>query len=219
VDEPHDQGSLGSDAAPLSSNSQALFESLSRREVRLGRLYLGGCLALQQVANPERIPIAAYSFRELMELMPRYLGLPVAAKPPGLKNLLTDLLPYWGRAKAERQDGSKSRDARAALDRRLRIFYETWRSGDMTRSETRLTTLRGIDPAGLPVPDVLENRRTAEWAELYDYFNDVLHHRIASTENDFQAYLNSLERLLLDFFRPRAFDDYAEIDAIIAEGR
>jgi hypothetical protein len=45
----------------------------------------------------------------------------------------------------------------------------------------------------------------------------VAHHGDCSNE-EFEASADAVERLLLDYLRPRTFDEFATMDAIIEEG-
>jgi hypothetical protein len=204
----------------LSPEQQMLVVALTDKGADLAEIYVGACVALGDARNPQRVFLAAYCCRELMDHMPRYLDVPsLPREPPGLKQLITDmLLPAWNELEAAVDDNA----VRRATDRfigRFRKFFERVQAALHTRRERNELTLQGIDPSRGRLPQVLLNLRIRDWAEFGDYFNAVLHHnKPECTVAEFRDRMAAFEHFLLSYLRPKAFEDYAMIDQIIAEG-
>src|SRR5687768_1740148 len=71
----------GPSVPQLTGEQIALIEALNDRDTRLGPIYLGAVRALLDATNPERVPQAAHSIRELLEKLPRWIDAPVSAGP------------------------------------------------------------------------------------------------------------------------------------------
>ena len=52
---------------------------------------------------------------------------------------------------------------------------------------------------------------------MREYFLSITHHRRATEERELRQCVDALERFLLERLVPRTFDDFAEIDALLAE--
>ena len=48
-------------------------------------MYLGALMVFDQGGNPDRLALAAHSFRELMEKLPRYIDVPAESSPSSAK--------------------------------------------------------------------------------------------------------------------------------------
>jgi hypothetical protein len=82
-----------------------------------------------------------------------------------------------------------------------------------------IPTLRNValGPSAGSLPPFIEDQRAREWKARHEFFDRVAHHGDCS-EEEFDASADVVERLMLDYLRPRTFDDFAAIDAIIEEG-
>jgi len=215
-------GTLNEDLARgrLSPEQQMLVVALTDKSADLAEIYVGACLALGDARNPQRIFIAAYCCRELMDHMPSYLDVPsFPREPPGLKQLINDmLLPAWKELEAAVDDNT-IRTATHRFIGRSRKFFTRVQAALHTRRERNELTLQGIDPSRGRLPPVLQDLRVQDWAEFGDYFNAVLHHnKPECTVAEFRDRMAAFEHFLLSYLRPKAFEDYAVIDQIIAEG-
>jgi hypothetical protein len=56
----------------MSVQQLALYEALGERAEELARMYIGALIVLANPDNPDRLPQAAHSLRELMEKIPKY---------------------------------------------------------------------------------------------------------------------------------------------------
>jgi hypothetical protein len=208
----------------LSGQQRALYEALSEKDERLAGMYLGSLLVLRQIENPDLLALAAHGLRELMEKLPRYLDLPVAAKPPSLKEKVRSLLQSWGSAARHSQclldpawSGAIDGPLRKFL-KRTQEFFSWFESEHPTRKQQTAKVLRSLDPINRPLPAPIEQLRIEEWDKCHNYFEGVSHHTILLPPEDFTSWLAVLERFLLDRLRPRTFEDHTEIDRIISEG-
>jgi hypothetical protein len=210
----------------LNGQQRSLYESLVARDPRLATMYLGAVVVLKHGENPDRHAQAAQSIRELIEKLPRYLPLdvPVPADSSRLSDKLPPLAAAWEKVVAH-PSWSTTKDWSGSIDAVMRRFLKEAREffewHKIERPVARKRTaqvLRGLDPTRLPLPGPIEAMRVDEWLEYRDHFTDVAHHRRESTTEEMDAWIVSLEGFLLDRFRPRTFDDQADIRRIIAEG-
>ena len=208
----------------LSGQQRALYEVLSEKDERLSGMYLGSLLVFRQVENPDSLALAAHGLRELMEKLPRYLDLPVATRPPSLKEKVRSLSKSW--SNAERSSERRGNPAwSGAIDgplqkflKKTEEFFAWFKLEHPTRRQQTAKILRSLDPMDRPLPTPIEQLRIEEWDKCHDYFEGVSHHTILSSSEKFTPWLVALERFLLDRLRPRTFEDHSELDRIIREG-
>ena len=215
---------LRCDQIDLLGEQRALHLALGEQHGDLARMYLGTLMALRQLDNPERLPQAAYSIRELMNRLPDYLDVPMPAHSERGGDWVGSLRNCWKTAltnSACRQNATWEGNIDAPL---VKLMLELegflkWQDELHPRRRDEVAALwRRLDPAGGKLPVKLEAINYKEWSDLYAFFNGILHHGRAVTFDEFQAKLTATERLLLDRLRPRTFADWQTIDDIIREG-
>jgi hypothetical protein len=75
-----------------------------------------------------------------------------------------------------------------------------------------------LDHRKLKLPKPIKDAHISEWDSYDRFFQGVSHHGHIPTEDEFNGYLESFERFLLDRLKPRTFDDQSVLKAIIEEG-
>jgi hypothetical protein len=208
----------------LIGEQRALYLALGDQHADLAALYLGVVIVLRHGDNPERIPQAAFSIRELLVKLPNHLDVPMPAHRERLGDRIDVVKKCWDSAakhSTSRQNGTWKGTIDGNLERLLTKLEDLFRWRDEHHPHRRdevAALLRRLDPAGGKLPTQLESVNYKEWSDLSDFFNDVLHHNRVVTLDEFQAKLTAVERLLLDRLRPRTFADWQTIDDIIREG-
>src|SRR4029077_18363670 len=71
----------------LDGRQKTLVEALSEKDARLGQMYVGALMVLENQGNPESLAQACHSLRELMEKIPRwYEAVPAPEQVPRLND-------------------------------------------------------------------------------------------------------------------------------------
>ena len=173
-------------------------------------MYLGAVCVFDQSSNPDRIPQAAHSLRELVDAL---FGGPVA-EGPGLHGEVIDLRAKWpgDRMLTQYQDQADL----LMLDDEIRGFLEAindffTRFDDRPRSR-REQVMRLVRARGLST-----GRYVARWLGMRRQFLAVAHHGKSVTDAQFRQLLDDCDSLVIELLRPKMFDQLDEIDRIIAE--
>jgi hypothetical protein len=202
---------------------QFLYQSLAQKSPAMGELYECAIRAFQDAANPGRIFLAAHSIREMTKDLPKVLDVPVLTDHGRMRDRLDALEKSWNGAMAS--ECNRAGAWAGEIDPPLRQLlvelpeFFMWRSESDPKMRDSATALfRRIDPAGRPLPEPLEKRRAKRWIALHDYFNRTAH-RSRTTEAEFLAQLDELERILMDSLSPQPSEDFSVIDAIFLEDR
>ena len=208
----------------LLGEQRALHLTLGEQHADLAALYLGAVTVVRHDDNPERIPQAAFSIRELLVKLPNHLDVPMPAHRERLGDRIDGLKKCWDsvmKNTASRQNGTWTGSIDSHLEKlltELECLFK-WRDEHHPRRRDEVAALlRRLDPAGGKLPRQLESENYKEWSGLSEFFNNVLHHNITVGIKEFQEKLTTVERLLLDRLRPRTFVDWQTIDDIIREG-
>lgn len=224
-----EEGNLGAERRDavtlvLTARERSLYTALLDKAPPLGRMYLGAIVVLRDSANPERLVLAAHAMRELMEKLPETLAVPTTAQRESLKGKVREVEGLWLGARQSSRchvngdwEGEVDRPLRRLL-RRLAAFFE-WFNEHMPRRRDELgRTLERLDPTGRRLPQPLQHLNIDAWELTHDFFQAVAHHRKEPAEEEFDKWLHAAEGFLLDRLRPRTFEDFRSIDALIKEG-
>jgi hypothetical protein len=201
---------------------RTLYEALRTMSPKLGSLYLGALITHANEGNPDRLPQAAHSLRELMNAMPKALGVEVKALDERLGDRLDSFRGSWTPLHARGQaddpwNGQIDRPIRRFLTRSGRFF--SWYDDHRPRRRAEFgDTLNRLTPSTRVLPAELQATNIAVWESMRDYFIAVCHHRETTDAETFDRRLDQLKSFLLDRMRPRTFDDFDAMDAVIAEG-
>jgi hypothetical protein len=155
--------------------------------------------------------------REVMEKLYVYIDVPVPAKPPSMKSKVQALRQEWVRVAGEAEQAAEINGQLRRFLVKAREFFDWFDHDHPTRLQRVVAILRRLDPSGQSLPAFIEDQRAREWKARHEFFDRVAHHGDCSTE-EFEASADAVERLLLDYLRPRTFDEFATMDAIIEEG-
>lgn len=224
------------DIRHLSPQQRLLSSELLQRDPPMQRIYVGALAALSYADNPERLPQAAHSLRELMEKLPERIDLeqrgisldsktaPSLRGTAGLNDKVQQLKIDWDKKGVKsncRQDGAWQGEIDAVLRgqlKKLEAFFVWVGVARPTRTKLVTGALRRLDRSRRPVPEKIEKLQVAVWNEVFDYFQSAAHHGEGLDATEFDQYVAELERFLLDRLRPRTFEDFEDIAALVAEG-
>jgi hypothetical protein len=208
----------------FTSQQHALYVSLSEKSPDLAKMYFGSLYVLNDPANPDRLALAAHGIRELMEKIPAFLDIEIKAHKESLKAKVIELDGRW-KVTLSKSECWKEQKWRGLIDvhlsRTLTLFHGffEWFTFYYPRRNAEIAeTLRGLDGSGRPLPGPLEKLNIQAWSEMRDFFQAVSHHGKQPTLEEYDSWLDPLERFLLDRLRPRTFEDTAAIDEILREG-
>lgn len=208
----------------LSGPQQALYEALGVKDQRLANMYLGALKVLADTDNPDRLAQASHSLRELLEKLPRHLDVPVRTKRYRLRDKIQNLRRGWHGVMKHSDwpgnpawSGTINAPLRGFL-KKAQGFFAWFEVEYPTRKEQTAKVLRSLDPLGRPLPVPIERLRVEEWDRCHRYFEGVGHHNFVPSPEDFDLWLFSLERFLMDQLCPRTFEDHSHLDQIITEG-
>ena len=187
-------------------------------------MYLGAVIALSHTDNPDSLAQCAHSVRELMEKIPAYLDVQTRAHQESLTSKVRDLEDRWQNTIATSacyDDGIWTGE----IDRPLLQLLETlqrlfdWLSEHRPRRRIEVSRiLQRLDGSDHILPATLEDLEVDRWMRIREFFLSVAHHGQQVTQDEFERWLDALERFLLDRLRPRTFADFDAIDDIIKEG-
>ncbi len=206
----------------LTGQQQTLLDELKRMGGNeLSDIYVGTLRVLQDESNPNRYALAAHSVREIANRIPRSLGVSVEALKQSVGDQVCVLHGRW--VQATQRSGCHSGGLwTGTIDRRLSSFLKRvgeffdWHTKHRPKRKTeQKRVLRTLDASGLGVPVPLEDLNVEIWQEMISYFVRVCHGGSHGSANEFDTWLDSFEKFLLDRVRPRTFDDQDAIDQLI----
>lgn len=200
----------------LSARQSAVYSALSRLDSQLGSMFISVYYVLAS-GNPERVPLAAHSVRELMEKLPQRIDVPVENKT-NLKEAVNNLKQHWKTVADNERNPAASNGHVRKFHRKAGEFFEWFTLNYPARRAERRAAIRCLDVSGRPMPEPIAKVREDLWGEYHGYFQGVAHHNSACSEDDFFAQLSVLEEFLMDLLCPHTFDDFTALDAIIEEG-
>jgi hypothetical protein len=207
----------------LSGARRNLLTALGRLSGDLVVIYLGGVWVLEDPGNPDGSALAAHSFRELMEKLPKYLDVPTKARGEKLGAKVNELDDSWGRAQTSacHKNGAWGGEIDTHLSgflSRLQAFFSWLHEHKPRRKAEAAHTLRQLDASRRGLPNPLEVLNVKAWEEMHEFFQAVAHHGKKVDRSEFDQRVGGLESFLVERLVPQTFDDLAEIDALLREG-
>jgi hypothetical protein len=207
----------------LSGQQRALVEALEQLGPDLRDMYLGSLAVLRQLDNTERFVQAAHTLREMINRVPESLGFISAAKQDRLTDRIYKPEQKWMNAVAHSQCANNG-DWLGEIDQPLRQALKAlgeffvWKKENRPKRRGEMAAaLRRMDTSGRDIPEPLASIAVDQWDLTRDYFTGVCHYGKNPEEKEFLAYLDALERFMLDRLRPRTFVDFDAVDQIIEE--
>jgi hypothetical protein len=188
-------------------------------------MYFGALVALTHTENPDHLAQSAHSIRELLEKIPAFLDVQTRAHQESLGSKVRELEDSWQTAtqrSASYDDGNWNGEIDRPLSKLLDKFQQffDWFSEHRPRRRAEVAaTLHRLDGSDHTLPTPLEELEIERWMRIRDFLQAVAHHRKQPTRDEFEGWLDALERFLLDRLDPRTFADFDTIDEIIEEGR
>jgi hypothetical protein len=206
----------------FTGHQQLIHVSLAQKSQEMAYLYETAVRVCWDEGNPGRFMLAAHSIREMTGSLPKVLDLPVLGETGRLGDQVDALQKVWDGAtkSGSHQQGKWTGDIDGPLRILLQKISELFEWRKQNRPKRRLVAVkmfRGTDPAGLPLPETLEQKRAKSYLDLHDYFVGVAH-RGATTPEEFAAKLEALQRILLDSLCRTPSEDLSAIDRILDEG-
>ena len=204
----------------LSNQQNALRMALEQVDGNLTRIYCG-CIQILQSNNIDKFAFAAHGFRELVEKIP-ILALGMKPERVQITPEVRTLCDKWNVMKGKTTcfAGGKWH----GIDRYIEEFWAdmdsffSWFTQHIPRNRERIANfLCKVDPRCQPLPENLATLNVRVVTEMSGYFTSVAHGHAVDT-NDFLQHVDEFERFFLERLKPRAFDDMAEIEAVIDEG-
>ena len=209
----------------LDARQLEVSKALHEKSPDLQLIYLGGLWVKIQAENPDRLALAAHSFRELMEKLPRILAVPQKALKESTNSQIEDLRrTKWEVAVRKSDARSTSGEWSGAIDGPLKAFlagvqdfFNWFEQVHPRRRAAARETLRTLDPYMGVLPPAIGEFNVRRWIKTQDFFVGISHHRRCA-EEEFNGWQFALEQQLADALSPRTFADLDEIDSLIAEG-
>ena len=209
-------------ALELSLRQQEVLSALRSRETdrfHLSRWYLGALCALNNPYNPDRFSQAAQSLRELIEKLPRVLGIGFQSGSHGFKGIRDNLRSRFEKDKEMYAQGWKGHEINAHLNRTLVQFDDYLeRNKQPTRREQIQKSLARIDPLARLLDKEIRDAvllKRDQLFHLWDRFEKHAHHNIDSDFVEFTLSLEALERIVIDLLAPITAEDQQEILSIL----
>jgi hypothetical protein len=208
----------------LEDHQLELYAVLVAKSEKAGNWYRGGLSALANSTNPDRLPQAAHSIRELMDNLPTLVEVPAEADKAGLGDKFKALITTWERARRASSCHSNGVWTDRPIDIHLRralsavdSTIEWYQANRVTRRESAVALIRRLDVSDRVLPRSVENTLSRDWARLRDYFVKVCHHGRETDDAEFNTNLYALERFVLDRMKPKTSAEQATLDQLIEE--
>jgi hypothetical protein len=212
----------------LSGHQKDLMDLLVEKDPKLGKIYQGVLLILEDKVNPTYLAFAAYGMRELMDQLTKYYTVPLQEHEDTVRVDQTDKVRDVETAWLNMLKGTKNHVSgqwTGEIDGHLMVFLDKmkkffdWFTKDKPRMRDKIKqsiSQMRVNPQSMP--SAIEDHIYDFWNNSVRYFNWVLHYNKETTEAEIIQYIESIERFLLDTMKPATAKDLDTLDALIREG-
>ena len=209
-----------SESLRLTPQQQRVLEALIDRETEeypLSRWYLGAFYALNNEQNPDRIPQAAHSLRELLEKLPRVVeGTDAPATSPNFQQKRAKIYKRILKDKENYPDGRENKQIDGHLDKTFKQVEEYLESNRQpTRRERMQMAVTTIDPMANRFDNEIRERKRDELHGLWEQLEGFAHHKSKRNIGKFEKCLDKLEKTVTDLLAPITAQNQKEIQTIL----
>jgi len=202
--------------------------TLITTKFNFGQMFEGAIHALRSTSNPEALPQAAHSLRELMEKLEGVKGIPVTDKAVAdgegsLGEKTRELHNDWKVAKKKSgclSDNTSTNEIDKAL-RNLLIkvtkFFDWFEKNPKFLTHKARGVVKGLDPLAAMLPQAVQDAQAQEWRALKDYFIGVSHHGNVTSLESMEATVACLEQFLYSRIAPVKAQNQNKIEKLIEE--
>ena len=210
----------GSEPLRLTPQQQRVLEALIDRETEeypLSRWYLGAFYALNNEQNPDRIPQAAHSLRELLEKLPRVVeGTDAPATSPNFQQKRAKIYKRILKDKENYPDGWENKQIDGHLDKTFKQVEEYLESNwQPTRRERMQMAVTTIDPMANRFDIEIRERKRDGLHGLWEQLEGFAHHKSKRNIGEFEKCLDKLEKTVTDLLAPITAQNQKEIQTIL----
>lgn len=207
----------------ISPHQRELQKTLSSRSKIIAGIYLGAIQVSKQHSNPDRVALGAHGFRELINLLPKYIDVPIIKEGnQKLGDFADNLVHEWNKISSGTKwpgnpvwCGDIDTGLRKVLKRTLTLIEAHIKIRHGRKIQVKqIIKKQNFSP--VPLPQNIEDLKAEEWEVYRDYFTKTAHHS-ATTETEFLSYVDHFEHLLLAYLKPRTFDTHSEILHLIKD--
>lgn len=207
----------------LTAQQMVVVEALKSKETTkypLSEWYLGALYVLNNYHNSDRVSQAAHSLRELLEKLPRVVrDMDDQGSLPDFKGMRRNLRERFSEDKKRYKREWKDKKIDDGLGKTLReVDNYLELSQQPTRKEQIQAAIAELDP----MVDQLDSqilqirqRKRDERHDLWKGLESFAHHNRSPNVEEFEEYLRTLERIILDHLAPATEQDQHEIQSIL----
>lgn len=195
-----------------------LYQALDRVGPELGRVYQGAIAVLADAENQVRLQLAAHALRELMDLLSKYRDVPVDASKERMGDKVRTLDDRWGALSDQDylEEGATITPRLAKFLKLTREFFVWFKEHRPRRRGVVAGALLKMDKHPLPAPPQIQKLNVNEWFEMHRYFVSSAHRfDVRLNPLEFESYLSTFERFLMNRLVPRIMPELEKIDQIL----
>ena len=204
----------------LTPQQQAVLEALKdkdRKKFPFSQWYKGVLYALDNEHNPNRVPQAAQSLREILEKLPIVVeGSEVQSTQSPFVEMRRDMYNRISKDKEHYPDGWKDMRINPHLADTLEHVEEYLKQNQKpTRKERMERAVATIHPMGNYFHSETQKVKQKELFSLWSTFEAFAHHKSNPDINEFRKCLEKLELRLLELLGPITTQDQRAIQTIL----
>lgn len=174
-------------------------------------------MLLADLSNPAAVRLAGGAMRELLDELALAASL-LQVRPGGLKVLVSKLRDRAAkRATLLRVDQPSPAHVSKLLDDLDSFFRDCDDIYPKMRTKAR-QALADLSVAGADSAEMILQDQVERWLHFSGAFSRVLHHPQGADRRELEQLVAEFESFLLDWLTPETFDDFAAMDAFLAQG-
>jgi hypothetical protein len=218
-------GHSSSTTLELSPFQIELEEEIRKIDPRLADCYIGSLHVFSRPEIVSRTILSAHGIREILEKLPEHSsvsGMPLKVHKPSPTTLALEICKVWNLINPKLWPGTPPWTT--VPDPSMRHFllaFEKFASDfDViapNRRKKAKVFFQKFNLSSAPLPEPIETVKYRTFKDFTTYFQNICHHTLKVTPNEFAEKLNKFEYFLLGILKPKPFDSQEELDKIIRE--
>lgn len=204
---------------PIQKQILDILRNAKSKKYPLEDWYLGAIYAAKNTYNPDRLPQAAHSLRELLEKLPRvFVESEIQESTPDFRGMRVNLYSRLCDDKTRYDGVWKAKTIDNRLDKTIRGMDRYLELNKIPKRKEQIhAVMNKLDPMYDALDQGIKTEKSEIFHKLWKTFEGLAHHKNGADDEFFWKQLSIAECLIIDLLAPITAKDQFAIQTIISK--
>ena len=199
----------------LSSRQRTIVDEIKKKDSRTADFFVAALVILNDKSNPVKETMAAISYRNLMEHLPKKFDFAAPEIKKDVHDQVVVLIKAW---EAEFDDSGIQKvisQQPPLFIEKFATFRGEFKAGLEIKDKRHRIIIENLKSEGSLPSETVINAKISTWKKCYRYFSKLVHGDSEAEPSEIFQYAMHLENLLADSLINSTFDNFDAIDTLV----